>query len=586
MSTAGPLTAHRPERVAVVIPAKNEAERIETTIDAARALQGVDLVVVVDGGPTDSTAAIAMGAGAIVVRHRTNRGKAAAMATGAQLVALREDADVADGGEDFAEEIHAEPRVLGHTGPLPVIVDEPPVQRALLFLDADMGASATAAQPLVDAVLGDGVDMAIALLPPQEGASGMGIVVRTSRNGIRRATGWEPTQPLSGTRCLTRETWEAVQPLAGGWGVETGLSIDAVAAGFWVKEIECDLHHRATGRDLKGQLHRAAQLRDVVRALASRRHFSPDIPADDEEPVLPAPDAEERAETETDAPAPAAADEEEDGTVAPMPLPADAPADEAAVDEAPSTPLAPARGSGPVAVEVPVETSPAPVSDRGDAPASVDPAPEDPDPAPVSDAGDASASVDPAPEDRDPAPEAPAVDAAPASGTAPEHVVADEAPTSDDAAVADERPATGRLTTTGTASVRPPSRAERLAALPVEGEFTEEEASLLGDTDVAQLNRALRDLPVEGLFDTDDIAYLAGVDLRALAARLHAAPVTGPFSPIHAVIVASHLDSPEPEIPASLRADLAAEEYTSLVVHAAVDAQNTEDPDAPERDLR
>lgn len=207
-------------------------------------------------------------------------------------------------------------------------------------------------------------------------------------------------------------------------------------------------------------------------------------------------------------------------------------------------------------------------------------------PAPVSDPGDASASVDPAPENPDPAPEAPAVDAAPASGTAPEHVVADDAPTSDDAAAADERPATGRLTTTGTASVRPPSRAERLAALPVEGEFTEEEASLLGDTDVEQLNRALRDLPVEGLFDTDDIAYLAGVDLRALAARLHAAPVTGPFSPIHAVIVASHLDSPEPEIPASLRADLAAEEYTSLVVHAAVDAQNTEDPDTPERDLR
>ena len=32
MSAAGPLTVHRPERVAVVIPAKNEAERIEATI--------------------------------------------------------------------------------------------------------------------------------------------------------------------------------------------------------------------------------------------------------------------------------------------------------------------------------------------------------------------------------------------------------------------------------------------------------------------------------------------------------------------------------------------------------------------------
>ena len=38
MSTAGPLTAHRPERVAVVIPAKNEAERIEATIASARGI--------------------------------------------------------------------------------------------------------------------------------------------------------------------------------------------------------------------------------------------------------------------------------------------------------------------------------------------------------------------------------------------------------------------------------------------------------------------------------------------------------------------------------------------------------------------
>src|SRR5699024_847425 len=223
-------------RVAVVIPAKNEAERIEATIFSARRIPGVDLVVVVDDGSTDATSAVAMGAGALVVRHKSNRGKAAAMAPRAALVAiregaepaaaarlvrLREGAERAAGGESFSEELPAEPREPGHTGPLPVIDPGEAVPRALLFLDADMGDSAEAAQPLVDAVLGEGVDMAIALLPPQAGASGMGIVVRTSRRGIQRATGWEPTQPLSGTRCITRETWEACLPLAPGWGVET-----------------------------------------------------------------------------------------------------------------------------------------------------------------------------------------------------------------------------------------------------------------------------------------------------------------------------------------------------------------------------
>lgn len=269
--------AGRPGAVAVVIPAKNEAERIEATIRAARGIPRVDLVVVVDDGSTDATSAVAMGADALVVRHRTNQGKAAAMATGAHLVSLRESADRA-AGETSGEELTTEPRVPGHTGPLPVIGAEL-TPRALLFLDADMGASAAGAAPLAQAVLEDGVDMAIALLPPQDGAAGMGIVVGTARRGIRRATGWEPQQPLSGTRCLTREVWEACQPLASGWGVETSLTIDALAAGYRVEEIPCQLHHRATGADLRGQLHRAAQLRDVLRALARRRHLHPEVEA-------------------------------------------------------------------------------------------------------------------------------------------------------------------------------------------------------------------------------------------------------------------------------------------------------------------
>lgn len=292
MSTAGPLAVNRPERVAVVIPAFDEAQRIEATIRAAQEIPGADLVVVVDDGSSDATAAIAMGADALVVRHRRNQGKAAAMATGAQLVAMREEAARADGGETFREELHAEPRQPGHTGPLPVIGADGEQPRALLFLDADMGASASAAQPLVDAVLGEGVDMAIALLPPQDGAGGMGVVVRTARSSIRRATGWEPTQPLSGTRCITREAWDACQPLAPGWGVETALTIDALDGGFWVKEVPCELHHRVTGNDLRGRMHRAAQLRDVLRALARRRHVTPGTVDDAAEADLEAAEAD------------------------------------------------------------------------------------------------------------------------------------------------------------------------------------------------------------------------------------------------------------------------------------------------------
>jgi hypothetical protein len=44
------------------------------------------------------------------------------------------------------------------------------------------------------------------------------------------------------------------------------MTIDAARSGLGVREVELQLRHRATGRDLHGFLHRARQLRDVVYA--------------------------------------------------------------------------------------------------------------------------------------------------------------------------------------------------------------------------------------------------------------------------------------------------------------------------------
>lgn len=223
-----------------MVPAKDEAERVGATVRAALSIEGVDLVVVVDDGSTDRTQHLAREAGATVVRHSRNRGKAAAMQTGAAAVAARERAD--------------------GTGP-----------RALLFVDADLAGTATNTAPLAVPVLAGEVDMTIATLPAQSApGGGRGLVVDLARRGIEQAVGFTAAQPLSGMRCLTREAYEAVLPLAAGWGVETALTIDVLRAGLRVQEVPCDLQHRVSGRDLRGQLHRAAQYRDVARALAAR----------------------------------------------------------------------------------------------------------------------------------------------------------------------------------------------------------------------------------------------------------------------------------------------------------------------------
>src|ERR1700733_7700590 len=74
-----------PGELAVIIPAVNEAQSVAATVAAARQLDGVDIVVVIDDGSRDRTAAIAAQAGAHVTRHGRNRGKAAAMETGAMV---------------------------------------------------------------------------------------------------------------------------------------------------------------------------------------------------------------------------------------------------------------------------------------------------------------------------------------------------------------------------------------------------------------------------------------------------------------------------------------------------------------------
>jgi len=143
----------------VVIPAKNEAERIAATVASAAMIDGVDLVVVVDDGSTDATEQVARAAGATVVRHPVNRGKAAAMETGAAAVGT------------------TEPDAAGAA------------PRALLFVDADLGDTAARTAALVPPVLSGAADMTIAVLPRQlSPGGGRGLVVGLARRGVVAGT--------------------------------------------------------------------------------------------------------------------------------------------------------------------------------------------------------------------------------------------------------------------------------------------------------------------------------------------------------------------------------------------------------------
>lgn len=231
-----------------MIPAKDEADRISATIRACRAIPHVDLVLVVDDGSEDGTQHAARNAGAVVVRHSVNRGKASAMETGSSVVAMRD--------------IEGRPA------------------RVLMFIDADLGESAVECASLVEPVVSGEVDLAIAALPPEEGSRNPAMATKLARRAISRATGWRPYQPLSGVRCITREAFNASLPLAHGWGVETGMTIDVLTAGFTVQEVPCNLRGRPIPKNFSGTVHRSTQYRDVMFAVSSRRMRGVHAPKD------------------------------------------------------------------------------------------------------------------------------------------------------------------------------------------------------------------------------------------------------------------------------------------------------------------
>jgi hypothetical protein len=237
--------------VLALVPAKDEAKRVGATVRALRDLPGVAEILVVSDGSTDATAARALGAGAHCLDLPRNIGKGGALNAG--LAALMG-------------------RVAERLSPEPV---------ALLLADADLAETAGRLDRLLAPVLAGEADLAIADLPAQQGAGGFGVAMALARRGMARATGRRMAEPLSGQRAIRWEALPALLPFAPGFGVEVAMTMDALRAGLRVVEVEVDLHHNPTGKNLSGILHRARQARAITRELTRRRSWRPkETPAD------------------------------------------------------------------------------------------------------------------------------------------------------------------------------------------------------------------------------------------------------------------------------------------------------------------
>ena len=205
------------DALSVLVAARDEEASIRSTVTALREAFPEAEVVVADDGSRDATAAEAETAGARVLRlPRRGKGQALTLA----------EATCGDG--------------------------------PLLLCDADLRGDL---RPLRDS----GADVTIAAFARRAGG-GLGAAKGVARALIAARGGRRMREPLSGQRLLGASARRELFPVAAGFGVETRMTIDALRAGLEVCEVEVDLEHRPTGRDLGGFVHRGRQLVELTLA--------------------------------------------------------------------------------------------------------------------------------------------------------------------------------------------------------------------------------------------------------------------------------------------------------------------------------
>ncbi len=221
-------------RIAVVA-ARNEADRIAETIAALQGASPGIRVLVADDASDDGTGRIALAAGAEVVSRGRPHGKGDNMTAACQAA-----------------------------------LTETPPDVMILLCDGDLGETAGRLIPLLEAVEANECDLAVASFSRKVGG-GVGAAKGFARWAIRSLSGFEAAEPISGQRAMRSATLIGLLPFAPRYGMETGMTIDAVRSGARVAEIDLDLAHRATGKTLGGFVHRGRQLRDIAAAYRTRR---------------------------------------------------------------------------------------------------------------------------------------------------------------------------------------------------------------------------------------------------------------------------------------------------------------------------
>lgn len=227
----------KPVNCSVIIPAYNEENRIEKTIKAFKSISNITQIIIVDDGSTDNTGLIAKKNNVDLISFAHNMGKGYALKQGF----LKATQDV------------------------------------ICFADADLGESANEFIKLIRAVIYDDADVAVAHFCNMRKA-GIGAVQTIAKWGLNKLTKREFNSVLSGQRVIRKDIFKISYLEYPRFSVEFGMTVDFIKDRLNIVEVDVEMNHRKTEKDLKGYIHRLKQFYDIltiflIKLLRQKRRY-------------------------------------------------------------------------------------------------------------------------------------------------------------------------------------------------------------------------------------------------------------------------------------------------------------------------
>jgi glycosyltransferase involved in cell wall biosynthesis len=214
-------------RLVCVIPAYNEGDIIERTIDNLKKIQLIDEIVVVNDGSTDNTMDVVNNLNVTAIDLGKNYGKGYGM---------KRAIDTLD--YDY-----------------------------IAFVDGDVGDTSIQVESLILPVLEGKTDVTIAKFSSASIKGGFGLVKKLAKKGVYFYTKKEIDTSLSGQRVYKREVVEKMDYIPDRYGIEVAMTIQTFNNGFSILEVPVTMKHRYSQRNLKGFIHRGKQFWDILKTL-------------------------------------------------------------------------------------------------------------------------------------------------------------------------------------------------------------------------------------------------------------------------------------------------------------------------------